>query len=130
MAVVGGCGKRLKVLERLPKIGTGGRIAGRVSVGGWAACIAVEPQHYGYLAKIHNFAIMKIKFNEISPSMQGLSVEGGRLVNRMSDGQANVGVMGITAAAQMRKAIKRSEKEAMMTRAYVNAEQLESPEKM
>lgn len=73
---------------------------------------------------------MKIKFNEISPSMQGLSVEGGRLVNRMSDGQANVGVMGITAAAQMRKAIKRSEKEAMMTRAYVNAERLESPEKM
>ena len=77
----------------------------------------LEPPHYGYLVKILNFAIMKIKFNEISPSMQGLKVEGGRLVNRMGDGQANVGGMGITAAAEMRKAVKQSKKEAMMTRA-------------
>jgi len=67
---------------------------------------------------------MKLKFKELSPSMQGLQVENGRLINRMPDGQANVGVMGITAAAQMRKAVKRSEKEAMITRAYVAAEQL------
>ena len=77
---------------------------------------------------------MKIKFNEISPSMQGLKVEGGRLVNRMADGQANVGVMGITAAAEMRKAVKQAKKEAMMTRAYVAAEKLteklEGPEGM
>lgn len=56
--------------------------------------------------------------------MQGLKVEGGRLVNRMDDGQPNVGVMGITVAAEMRKQIKQSKKEAMMTRAYVNAERI------
>lgn len=57
--------------------------------------------------------------------MQGLKVEGGRLVNRMDDGQPNVGVMGITRAAEMRKQIKQANKEAMMTRAYVNAERIE-----
>jgi hypothetical protein len=56
--------------------------------------------------------------------MQGLKVEGGRLVNRMDDGQPNVGVMGITRAAEMRKQIKQANKEAMMTRAYVNAERI------
>ena len=127
-------GKRLKVLEEDGKTDTPHRIAGSVSVRGVVACRLGESRHYGYLVKILNFAIMKIKFNEISPSMQGLKVEGGRLVNRMGDGQANVGVMGITAAAEMRKAVKQSKKEAMMTRAYVAAERLterlEGPEGM
>lgn len=77
---------------------------------------------------------MKIKFNEISPSMQGLKVEGGRLVNRMADGQANVGRMGITVAAEMRKELKQAKKQMMMTNAYVAAERLterlEGPEGM
>jgi len=127
-------GKRLKVLEEDGKTDTPHRIAGSLSVRGVVACRLGESPHYGYLVKILNFAIMKIKFNEISPSMQGLKVEGGRLVNRMGDGQANVGVMGITAAAEMRKAVKQSKKEAMMTRAYVAAERLterlEGPEGM
>lgn len=121
---VGGGGKRPKVLEGAAKTRRGGRAAGPFPLGGGSAQGRGEPQHYGYLAKIIIFAIMKLKFKELSPSMQGLQVEKGKLINRMADGQPNVGVMGITAAAQMRKAIKRSEKEAMMTRAYVAAEQI------
>jgi hypothetical protein len=67
---------------------------------------------------------MKLKFKELSPSIQGLKVEGGRLVNRMADGQPNVGVMGLTKMAMLRKELKTASKEAMMTRAYVNAERI------
>ncbi len=121
---VWGGGKRPKVRRGSGKTRRGGRAAGPFRLGGPVAQGRGEPQHYGYLVKIIIFAIMKLKFKELSPSMQGLQVENGRLINRKPDGQANVGVMGITVAAQMRKDIKRYEKEAMMTRAYVAAEQL------
>lgn len=130
----GADGKKAKSLEEVGKMDTPLSNLRSVSAGGLVAYFGVESRHYGYLIKILNFAIMKIKFNEISPSMQGLKVEGGRLVNRMADGQANVGRMGITVAAEMRKELKQAKKQMMMTNAYVAAERLterlEGPEGM
>jgi hypothetical protein len=68
--------------------------------------------------------MIKIKFNENSPSVSGLRVVNGRLVNDMGNGQPNVGVMGITRMAELRKEIKDAKKEAIMTRAFVRAEQI------
>lgn len=119
-----GHGKNAKKFGGGRQNGRGGQNKKSVSVRGvqlarWGGAPKVVVSRKSYY-----LCYMKIKFKEISPSMQGLKVEGGRLVNDMGGGQANVGVMGITRAAELRKQMKMAQKEAMMTRAYVNAERI------